>query len=404
MKFTAKSALMTTLSTVSLLAGIVIPVRMAAQEQPAVQTPALVRYEVIDLGTLPGGTFSQPFFMNNHNVIAGSSNLSNNTQHAVLWFGHRIRDLGTLGGPNSFAFAVNAVGSAAGEAETSVSDPAGEDFCGFGTHLICSPFVWSRAGMKPLPTLGGNNGAANLINRWGIVAGVAENTTADPACPAPQVYQFKPVVWGNGKAIELPTENGDPEGIAFAINDYGQAVGGSGVCSTFNPNTFNSLQSVHALLWQNGKAVDLGNLGGTTGKALGNIAFAINNRGQAVGTSDLAGDTTSHAFLWTQATGMQDLGTLPGDVASLAPGINDQGVVVGLSLSSSFSPRAFVWQKGVMTDLNTLVQANSPLYLLTACGINSRGEITGLGATSTGEIHTYRAVPIKDESSGEGQQ
>jgi len=161
--------------------------------------------------------------------------------------------------------------------------------------------------MKALPTLGGKNGAANLINRWGIVAGVAENTTADPACPAPQVYQFKPVVWENDNTIELPTENGDPEGIAFAINDYGQVVGGSGVCSTFNPNTFDSLQSVHALLWQNGKAVDLGNLGGSTGQAGGNLALAINNRGQAVGSSDLPGDTTFHAFLWTEAKGMQDL-------------------------------------------------------------------------------------------------
>ena len=47
-----------------------------------------------------------------------------------------------------------------------------------------------------------------------------------------------------------------------------------------------------------------------------------------------------------------------------------------------------------MTDLNTLVAAPSPLYLLTGCSINSRGEITGLGVTNTGEIHTYLATPI----------
>ena len=92
---------------------------------------------------------------------------------------------------------------------------------------------------------------------------------------------------------------------------------------------------------------------------------------------------------------MQDLGTLSGDVASNSISINDAGSVVGLSLDASFNPRAFLWEKGVMTDLNTLIADDSPLYLLTGCSINSRGEITGLGLTSTGEIHTYLATPTR---------
>jgi len=67
--------------------------------------------------------------------------------------------------------------------------------------------------------------------------------------------------------------------------------------------------------------------------------------------------------------------------------------VVGFSLNANFNPRAFLWRKGRMTDLNTLVVGDSPLYLLTGCSINSRGEITGLGLTSSGEIHTYLATP-----------
>ena len=46
-----------------------------------------------------------------------------------------------------------------------------------------------------------------------------------------------------------------------------------------------------------------------------------------------------------------------------------------------------------MTDLNTLIAGDPPLYLLTGCSINFRGEITGLGLTSSGEIHTYLASP-----------
>ena len=383
-----------------LCALVLIATTLAAQAQ---RSPAQ-RYAVIDLGTLPGGTFSQPFFINDNDAVSGSSNLPNNTQQAVLWSRGRIIDLGTLGGPNSIAFGVNAFGLAGGEAETSISDPNGEDFCGFGTHLVCLPVIWNGGGASPLPTVGGNNGGVNRINRWGVAAGVAENSTSDPACPAPQQLQFKPVAWEHDHAIELPTEGGDPDGLALGINDNGQIVGGSGICSTFNPYLLINLQSVHALLWQNGQAIDLGNLGGTTGEAQGNLAFAINNRAQIVGVSDLPGDTTYHAFLWTAATRMKDLGTLPGDLASLAISINDPGVVVGLSIDANGNTRAVVWHGDVPTDLNTLALPSSPLYLLTGCSINSRGEITGLGATSTGEIHTYRAIPLPDASDLARQQ
>jgi len=255
--------------------------------------------------------------------------------------------------------------------------------------------------MTPLPTLGGNNGEATAINNRGEVAGFAENSSPDPGCPAPQVLHFKPVVWEKGVIHKLPTLGGHPDGVAFMINENGQAVGGSGTCVTFNPIDLYNLVPVHALLWEKGKATDLGNLGGTTGQAGGNIALDINNQGQVVGNSDLAGDTTFHAFLWTKRTGTQDLGTLSGDVASLSISINDAGSVVGASLDTNFNPRAFLWEKGVMTDLNTLIAGDSPLYLLTGCSINSRGEIIGLGLTSTGEIHTYLATPTHGVAASE---
>lgn len=112
------------------------------------------------------------------------------------------------------------------------------------------------------------------------------------------------------------------------------------------------------MLWEkDGSVHDLGNLGGTGGIA-GNHACALNNRGQVVGHSELPNDTTFHGFLWTRETGMRDLGTLSGDYASLALGINDSGEVVGGSLDASFNPRALLWEKGVMTDLNTRIAAN----------------------------------------------
>jgi len=390
-----------------LLAVLAVPLTIAAQDTQQPTLPS-VHYTVTDLGTLSGGSFSQPFFINRYGLVSGSSSLPDGNQHATLWLEELKVDIGApgLGGPNSIAFGDNERFQSAGEAETSTLDPYGEDFCGFGTHLSCLPFLWRDGEMVQLPTLGGNNGVAMAVSNRGEVAGFAENSTPDPGCPAPQVLHFKPVVWEKGAIHQLPTFGGDPDGVAQEMNDEGKVVGGSGTCATFNPNFLYNLVPVHALLWEKGKAIDLGNLGGKTGQAGGNIAYDINNRGQVVGNSDLPGDTTFHAFLWTWRTGMQDLGTLSGDVASVSISINDGGSVVGASLDANFNPRAFLWEKGLMSDLNALIVGDSPLYLLTGCSLNSRGEITGLGLTSTGEIHTYLARPthavVTNESTSQG--
>ena len=153
----------------------------------------------------------------------------------------------------------------------------------------------------------------------------------------------------------------------------------------------------HAVLWDSdGTPFDLGNLGGSVDvsiPAVGNRATYINNRGVVVGGSTLAGDKTGHAFLWTRDAGMQDLGVLNGDFNSGAIAINDRSEVVGVSNDEKGNLRAFLWRNGLMTDLNTLVGSDSPLYLLFAAGINNRGEIVGFGATKTGDVHAFLATP-----------
>jgi len=398
-----KSKTTTRIAGITLFTLLAMPIGLVAQVHHQQKKQKLQHYTITDLGTLDGGTFSQPFSINRYGLVSGSSNLADGNQHATLWLEKLKVDIGApgLGGPNSIAFGDNERFQSAGEAETSTSDPNDEDFCGFGTHLTCSPFLWQNGEMIQLPTLGGNNGVAMAISDRGEVAGFAENSTPDTGCPAPQVLHFMPVVWKNGAIHKLPTFGGDPDGVAQQINDNGEVVGGSGTCATFNPNFLYNLVPVHALLWEKGKAIDLGNLGGKSGQAGGNIAYDINNQGQVVGNSDLRGDKTFHAFLWTRKTGMQDLGTLPGDVASFSISINDAGSAVGGSLDAKFNPRAFLWEKGVMTDLNTRIAGHSPLHLLTGCSINSRGEITGLGMTSNGQIHTYLAIPTHDVATSE---
>ncbi len=386
-----KHTLRISMPVFSLLAALAMPVQMDAQ----VQSPS---YTITDLGTL-GGPFSGPGNVANNGVVTGVSALPDGTQRAFLWKNGVITDIGklALGGTNNSAIGSNENGQVTGAAETSTQDPNAENFCGFSTNSACQAYLWQNGVMTALATLGGLNSAASGINANGVMVGDAENTTKDSTCPAPQAFQFKPVIWQNGKVQELPTVLGDQEGIAFAINDNGQAVGSSGICSTLNPASLTNYLAVHPVLWQNGTATYLGSLGGTAPNGElpgpGSTALAINNHGQVVGQSNLAGDKAFHAFLWTKATGMQDLGTLPGDTFSGALAINDAGEIVGVSLDATGNMRAYIRQNGVLTDLNTLVPADSPLYMILAASVNSSGQIVGLGITNEGDPHVFLATP-----------
>jgi probable HAF family extracellular repeat protein len=364
-----------------LLAGLALIPQLRAQALP--QVTGQIRYKVIDLGTL-GGTFGYAGGLNNLGSVTGGATLPGDTaQHAYLWRKGRMTDLGTFGGPDSDApFPPNDFNQVAGAAETATADPLGEDVCGFGTGLTCIPFLWQNGKMTPLPLLGGNNGLAFEINNWGVIAGTSENTTQDSDCQLPQKLQFQPVYWSRGKIYRLPILPGDTAGQAVVINDFGQIAGQSGICSR---------PGLHAVFWQNGRAIDMGNLGGTRG----NVPGDINNWGQVVGRSRISGDVTAHAFLWDKHLGMKDLGTLPADFFSTADGINDLGQVVGASCDINFNCRAFLWENGVMTDLNTLIPAGSSLYLVDATGtINNAGEIAGSAVDiNSGEGHPFLLVP-----------
>jgi probable HAF family extracellular repeat protein len=380
--------------------------RLAHSQEEPQNTSRNVGYKIQDLGVV-GANLNQPgqpLVITNGGWIAGGAGVGA-AEHAVLWRGRQMFDIGNPGlGGNSIANGVNDWVWAVGEAEnTSPNISTSEDFCGFqalgftSSPTPCVPFLWRQGKMIPLKTLGGVNGVAGYINSYGEIVGYAETNTVDPMCPAPQKYQFKPVVWFQNLMAELPTGN-DAEGVAFSGNDLGQVVGASGSCAPFNPVWLFNLAPAHALLWQYGKVIDLGNLGG----AMNNLAYKINNRGEVIGGSDLAGDSTTHAFLWTAATKMRDLGTVNdsvnNDSYSLGLGINDQGEIVGVSANADFSiARAFIRQNGKLVDLNSLIVGTANLDLFTACSINAKGEIIGIAIDpNTGETHAYLASPTRE--------
>jgi probable HAF family extracellular repeat protein len=350
-------------------------------------------YSVTDLGTF-GGTFGCSMSLNQKGWAEVMETTHAGNMNAGIWVDGLKIDFGTFGGPNSSENwgGINDSGVVVGFAETSTPAPNGEDFCFFGTKLICRPFHWAGGKMTELPTLGGNNGWANAVDNTGQVVGAAENTTPDPNCSPFQ--SVRPVVWEKRLARELPTLPGDPDGDANAINKMGQVVGGSGRwCSG---NGFLD----HALLWEHGTVIQLPSLGG----AINNEALAINNQGQVVGVSDVSGDTNLHAVLWEKGAA-KDLGALPGDFGAFATGINHKGQVVGTSFDTNGNQHAFFWDDGTMIELSTLFPSDSNLYPLMANEINSRGQISGMATVTSGrhvgEIHAFLATPVDENEENE---
>jgi probable HAF family extracellular repeat protein len=313
----------------------------------------------------------------------------------MLWANGSKLDLGTLRGPNSGVFwpVKNNRGLIAGIAETPDANPLGEKWSCSAfpsvTGNICLGFVWQNGVMTPLPTLGGYNGYATGANNIGQVVGWAENTVHDPTCTGRgQVLQFRAVIWGpqNGQIQELPPLPGDTVSAATAINDKGQVVGISGICD----QAVGRRSAIHAVLWENGIPIDLGNIGGDAW----NTPTAINNHGTIVGFANQSPGTAGsfEAFIWTKEGGMKPLGAIGDDPLSLAFGINDKNQVVGLSIGGPYGSRAFSWD-GVMTDLNTLTVPGSA-YLLYANDINDRAEIVGEAFDpNTNEAPGYVAIP-----------
>lgn len=373
-------------------------------------------YQVSNLGNPLGGTLSQGTSNNQPGQVLGFSIFpSTAIMNAELWRGNTAIDLGTLGGPNSAVAWPNRNdhGVIVGISETADLQPLGEEWsCYLAVFYyadghVCRGFVMQDGVMTTLPTLGGDNGFATGVNNRDQIVGWAENTTHDPTCGEytnnNQVLQFEAVIWtrqnGHYQASELPPYPGDLDGAATAINQRGQVVGISGICD----GAIGGATAEHMVLWRHGSVVRvLPTLGGS----YWNTPMDINNRGDVAGFSDLPGDGPTigdanfHAFYWSrkqfncngnQTTGTCDLGVLAGDFVSEALGVNDQGQVVGVSYPSG---HAFIWQNGMMTDLNTLLAPGTTLVLTDAQDINDQGEITGQAYDSnTGTTVAFKAIP-----------
>ena len=88
---------------------------------------------------------------------------------------------------------------------------------------------------------------------------------------------------------------------------------------------------------------------------------------------------------------MTDLETLGGP-DGFAHSINDRGVVVGSADVPSGVLHAFIYQNGVMTDLNSLIPANSGYILVRGVAINNKGQILAEATPADAPNSAYFAV------------
>jgi len=360
-------------------------------------------YTVVKYTSSLGSAPSRGTAINNQGLVAGFSTLTNGTRHAALWRDGVITNLGTLGGPGSTVAwpGINNTGIVVGISLTDEVDPLDEDWsCEAGgfipttTNLICRGFWWENGAIHELPTLGGHHGFATEVNSKGQIVGWAETEVDDPTCVGVQQLQFRAVLWEpkNGTKQELPPLHGDSASAATAINEQGQVVGISGRCD----QAVGRFSALHAVLWDHGTPTEIPNLGGTTW----HTPMDINELGDVVGFSnppgpgDPQGDFIAHAFYWNKHSDEAvDIGLLGDDAFSEAFAINSRGQVVGISFGGSNGPRAFIWQNGVLKDLNDLVDI-APDVLQSAQDINDAGQITGrVRDAATGQILTFVATP-----------
>ena len=171
---------------------------------------------------------------------------------------------------------------------------------------------------------------------------------------------------------DLGVLKGDNESSGFWINNLGDVVGCSDTQTVEGYPCTGLVAGQHAFYWSRARGMkDLGTLsGGTVSGATG-----INDSDTIVGYSNIKGQPATNfvAFQWTAATGMVSLGTLSGGSSSSAFEVNSAGVVAGDSFLSNGMVKATSWTNKKIKNLGAL-----PKAIFTAgLDVNDNGYIVG---------------------------
>jgi probable HAF family extracellular repeat protein len=315
--------------------------------------------------------------------------------HAVLWRNNQIQDLGTLGGTASFAGALNDSGQIIGESLNKVPDPYSPLGLGSGLTLTQTRgFVWQNGKMDDLGTLGGPDSWAEFINDAGQIAGASYTSDqVDPLTGTPPVGVF---VWQNGKMRDIGNLGGDNGllglyGIVQGLNEQGDVTGYMYTAGN---------QFVRGFLWDGEKLHELGTLGGNfsypagindAGEVAGTATIPGDQFNHAFLWRD--GDMTDLGTLGddpcSAGISVDSLGQVLGASESTAGGCN------------AWTTAFLWEDRGPMVDLNSLVvNPIAGAHLTVALWANGLGEIVALGTPTNCPIddicQTYVLIPCDE--------
>jgi probable HAF family extracellular repeat protein len=357
-----------------------------------------------DLGALPGGTNSFAIWSNSAGAVVGLSEtgrtdplLGAPESHGALWTDGRVVDLGTLGGHQSLAGYVNERGQVVGVA----ADAQPDDLSLFGWGTRTRAFLWEKGTMRDLGTLGGPDAGAAAVNGNGQVAGASYTTStpnADTGIPT-----LHPFLWEKGRMTDLGTLGGTV-GFANALNARGQVVGQSNLPGNetahpfrWSDGTLEDLgtlggsfgtatwmndagdvvggatttndRAFHAFFWDDGRMTDLGTVGGDTCS----VAHFMNAAGLVVGTSgDCDGQFQKHGFVTIRGGGMVDLN-------AFLPAGSELTIIDGETVNNN----------GEIAASGMLPNGDFHAVVLVPC---TRGDDPGCRTAKSGDISTAAAA------------
>jgi len=327
----------------------------------AVPSWAIVKYDVIDLGTLGTGTQSSATAINNNGDVVGWSSTNGvYSTHAFLYSGGVMQDLAPFFQASGYsqAYGINDNGQVVGYCPD--ANGTAHAFLykqGSVNYISQTPTAW-------------HDTRAYGINNSGCV--VVRDVTSSWA-----------FTWSsNGNIASVISNLQSPwQSTGYAINDAGVAVG-----YLYNPFTGDK----HAFF---SSAIDLSSLLPSGSKSQAN---AINNNGQAVGQFSVSGGT--HSFLYSAGV-MQDIGMPLGWSSCQAEGINDYGQIVGSGNDTNYTfLDAFLYNSdGSITDLNSLIDPTSGWIIQDAKAINNHGQIVGFGMHGN-QSHAFLLTPVPEPS------
>jgi probable HAF family extracellular repeat protein len=261
--------------------------------------------------------------------------------------------------------------------------------------------------------LGALGGAAATSFAFGISddgSAIVGTSFLSPSLTGPE-HAFR--IGADGVMTDLGSLAGaNGNSIAFAANGDGSVVVGQTGVTGGGQHAFRWVRTPGS---DSGAMTDLGGSGSvaTAVNFDGSVAVGANTVNVIIGTTHTS---RLHAALWTAAGSPVDLGVLPGDVALIATGVSADGtVVVGISDPvlvsgqtgiggygfNGATSHAFVWTQATgMQNLTTLLTQAGALAsgssLAAALGIARNGQdIAGAGVfpgtTPTGSTTGYQA-------------